>query len=134
MIKLGVLNASLRAVGQRKTSVADVRVAPGQGRIFINDRPFDEAVRDLSARQHIVQPFLATDSAGAYDVVARVRGGGPSSAAQAVQHGIAKALTLLLEKDKETKLSGMVRWDPRRVERKKPGRRKARTGFAYVRR
>ena len=114
--------------------MADVRLAPGQGRIFINDKPFDEAIRDLSARQHIVQPFLATDSVGAYDVVAHVRGGGPSSTAQAVQHGIAKALTLLLDKSKVAQLSGMVRWDPRRVERKKPGRRKARTGFAYVRR
>lgn len=123
-----------RAVGRRKTSVAEVRVAHGEGRIFINDQPFDEAIRDLSARQHIVQPFLVTDSAGLFDVVVRVHGGGPSSAAQAVQHGIAKALTLLLERDKASKLLGMVQWDPRRVERKKPGRRKARTGFAYVRR
>jgi len=97
-------------------------------------QPFDDALRDLSVRVHVVRPFLVTDTVGQYDVVARVRGGGPSSMAQAVQHGIAKALTLLVAKEKIGLLDGMVRWDSRQVERKKPGRKKARTRFAFVRR
>ena len=123
-----------RAVGLRKSSIADVRVARGEGRIYVNDQPYDEALRDLSVRVHAVQPFLVTGTMGQYDVVAQVRGGGPSSTAQALQHGIAKALTLLVGQEKVGLLDGMMRWDPRKVERKKPGRKKARKGFAYVRR
>lgn len=92
------------AVGLRKSSIADVRVARGEGRIYVNNQPYDEALRDMSVRVHAVQPFLVTGIMGQYDVVAQVRGGGPSS------------------------------WDLRKVEHKKPGRRKARKGFAYVRR
>eukprot|EP00955_Chlamydomonas_euryale_P038233 351034-Chlamydomonas_euryale.AAC.1 len=118
----------------RKTAVADVRVAPGVGRIFVNDRPFDEALPSLSVRLHVLKPLLATDALGRFDVVARADGGGPSAQAQAVQHGLAKALLLQLGSAARARLGDMVLHDARRVERKKPGRRKARTGFAYVRR
>ncbi len=81
---------------------------------------------------HLLQPFLVTDTVGRFDVTARVKGGGPSAQAQAIQHGIAKALLLLLDHAKIMKLGKMVQFDPRRVERKKPGRKKARKGFAFV--
>ncbi|KAG1667417.1 hypothetical protein FOA52_004834 [Chlamydomonas sp. UWO 241] len=131
-----------RAVGMRKTSVADVRVAPGTGRIFINEKPFDAFLPDVSVRMHVIQPMLVTGTLGRYDVIARVHGGGPSSMAQAVQHGLAKALTLQLGGNSRrdcappavVKLNQMVLHDSRRVERKKPGRKAARTGFTYRRR
>lgn len=120
------------AVGMRKSSVAYVSIAPGQGRMFINDKPYDEVLKDPGLRLHFLRPFIATETMGRFDVVARVSGGGPSSISQALQHGIAQALTALV--GARTNLKGMVQRDIRRVERKKPGRVKARKGFAYVRR
>ena len=122
------------ALGYRKTSVAKVRVAPGSGRIFINGLPYDSFFGDLSVRLQVVRPILATGTVGRFDVIARVKGGGLSSMAQAVRHGLAKALTLLVSKRNKNQLQNLVLWDSRRVERKKPGRVKARKGFSYVRR
>jgi small subunit ribosomal protein S9 len=122
------------ALGYRKTSVAKVRVAPGAGRIFVNGIPYDSFFKDLSVRIQVVRPILVTQSVGSFDVVARVQGGGLSSMAQAVRHGLAKALTLLVDNKSSFKLQKLVLWDSRRVERKKPGRVKARKGFSYVRR
>lgn len=129
-----------RAAGSRKSSEADVRLAPGTGHIYINEKPYDEFLRDVSIRLHVLQPFLISGTMGQYDVVATVSGGGPSSMAQAVQHGIAKALLVRLKLpgaqagQASMRLRSLARWDPRQVERKKPGRKKARKGFAYVRR
>lgn len=121
-----------RSVGKRKSSTAQVSMVPGNGRIIINDQPYDDFLKDPGLRLHALRPFFVTGTMGRYDVVARVSGGGPSAMAQAVQHGIAQALTVLFGSRKE--LKGMVLRDIRRVERKKPGRVKARKGFAYVRR
>ena len=122
------------ALGYRKTSVAKVRVAPGAGRIFVNGIPYDSFFKDLSVRIQVVRPILVTGSVGRFDVVARVQGGGLSSMAQAVRHGLAKALTMLVDSKMSFRLQKLVLWDSRRVERKKPGRAKARKGFSYVRR
>lgn len=122
------------ALGYRKTSVAKVRVAPGSGRIFVNGIPYDSFFKDLSVRIQVVRPILITGTVGRFDVIARVQGGGLSSAAQAVRHGLAKALTMLVDSKTRSQLQKLVLWDSRRVERKKPGRAKARKGFSYVRR
>jgi small subunit ribosomal protein S9 len=122
------------ALGYKKTSVAQVRVTHGRGCMTVNDQPYDQYLRDVSVRMHILHPFLRTDTLGQFDVIASVRGGGPSSKAQAMKHGIAKALMLLVEPRVKPKLEALTYRDPRMVERKKPGRKKARKGFAYVRR
>jgi ribosomal protein S9 len=124
-----------RAVGRRKTSVAVARVRPGAGTVRVNGRPLDAAFPDVRLRRHALRPALLTDTVGAVDVLARVSGGGASGQAQAVGHAIARALRRLLPSTKAPlKAAQLLRRDPRSVERKKPGRPKARKGFTWVKR
>ena len=123
------------ATGRRKTSVARVTIRPGDGAITINDRPFDAHIPDINHRAMMIRPFLVTDTMGLFDVHASVRGGGLSGQAQAIRHGLARALELY-EPDfrPALKKEGMLTRDPRKVERKKPGRKKARKAFQWVKR
>ena len=123
------------ATGRRKTSVARVTIRPGDGAVTINDRPFDAHIPDINHRAMMIRPFLVTDTMGLFDVHASVRGGGLSGQAQAIRHGLARALELY-EPDfrPALKKEGMLTRDPRKVERKKPGRKKARKAFQWVKR
>lgn len=123
------------ATGRRKTSVARVTIRPGDGAVTINDRPFDAHIPDINHRAMMIRPFLVTDTMGLFDVDASVRGGGLSGQAQAIRHGLARALELY-EPDfrPALKKEGMLTRDPRKVERKKPGRKKARKAFQWVKR
>jgi ribosomal protein S9 len=80
------------STGKRKTSVACVQLRPGEGRMIVNRVPYDQYFGDITCRAHLLKPLLVTNTSGQYDVVVRVRGGGLSGQAQAVAHGISKAM------------------------------------------
>ena len=123
------------ATGRRKTSVARVTIRPGDGAITINDRSFDAHIPDINHRGWMIRPFLVTDTMGLFDVDATVRGGGLSGQAQAIRHGLARALELYEPAFRAAlKKEGMLTRDSRKVERKKPGRKKARKAFQWVKR
>lgn len=125
--------SELATSGFRKTSRAQVHITPGSGRISVNGLPYDKYFQDYNVRALLLQPFFVTNRVGQFDVEATVQGGGLSGQAQAIRHGISKALVVynpLLTKD----LRKLIKRDDRIVERKKPGRRKARRGFQWVKR
>ena len=113
-----------RGTGRRKNSVARVRLVPGEGNIT-----FESLILDLN------QPFDVTETKGNYDVLVNVHGGGFTGQAQAIRHGIARAL---LEADPEyrgsLKRAGLLTRDPRMKERKKPGLKAARRSPQFSKR
>ncbi len=113
--------------GRRKTSVARVRIYPGQGDFDINGRSLAEYFPLDTLRTQVMHPLELTGSGERYHVVAKLAGGGISGQAGALQHGIARAL---LDADDtlrtELKRAGLLRRDPRMKERKKYGLKKAR--------
>ncbi len=123
------------AVGRRKTSVARVYLTPGTGKWNINGRTLGDFFPRLSLVQHIQQSFTATDTLGAFDVKARVRGGGQSGQAGALRLAIARAL-LQADDTHRPKLraAGLLTRDARKVERKKPGQPGARKRFQFSKR
>ncbi|MCZ6755266.1 MAG: 30S ribosomal protein S9 [Gemmatimonadetes bacterium] len=123
------------AVGRRKTSVARVYLTPGTGKWHINGRTLGDYFPRLSLVQHIQQSFTATDTLGAFDVKARVRGGGQSGQAGALRLAIARAL-LRADDIHRLKLraAGLLTRDARKVERKKPGQPGARKRFQFSKR
>jgi small subunit ribosomal protein S9 len=122
-------------VGRRKTSVARVYLRSGRGEWTINDRPMAEYFPRNSLQQHAAEPLEATENAGSYDVKVVVRGGGKTGQAGAIRLGVARAL-LKVDGDYRPVLrqKGMLTRDPREVERKKPGRPKARKRFQFSKR
>ncbi len=122
-------------VGRRKTSVARVYLRPGRGEWSINGRPIEDYFPRNFHQQHASEPLNATENAGTFDVKVIVRGGGKTGQAGAVRLGVARAL---LKVDAEYRAvlrpGGMLTRDPREVERKKPGRPKARKRFQFSKR
>jgi small subunit ribosomal protein S9 len=123
------------ANGKRKTAVARVRLYKGDGKIIINDKPINEFVSVKTMIGLIKFPFKVVGADKQYDVSAKVIGGGPSSQAEAVRHGIAKGL---LEADPLSKPSlkkaGLLTRDSRTKERQKPGLKRARKGPQFSKR
>jgi len=121
--------------GRRKTSVARVWVKSGEGIVKINRRALEEYFSREILRTLVRQPFEATDTLGKYDVMATVKGGGLTGQAEAVRHGIARAL---LEIDSTLrpylKKANLLTRDPRKKERKKYGQKAARKRFQYTKR
>jgi small subunit ribosomal protein S9 len=126
---------SVNAVGRRKTSVARVILKPGTGAIVVNRKPFESFFPQEIYRNDIVRPFDVTETKGKYDAFVNVDGGGVSGKAGAVRLGIARAL-LELSDDNRTVLraNGLLTRDPRMVERKKYGQKKARKRFQFSKR
>lgn len=123
------------AVGRRKTSVARVYLTPGTGKWDINGRTLGDYFPRLSLVQHIQQSFTATDTLGAFDVKARVRGGGQSGQAGALRLAIARALLRADETHRlKLRAAGLLTRDARKVERKKPGQPGARKRFQFSKR
>ena len=112
--------------GRRKNAVARVRLVPGTGKVTVNGR---EAL-DYFGRQALIDmalaPFKVTDTEGHFDVIARLNGGGISGQAGALRHGISRALLEAGDYRTELKKAGFLTRDPRMVERKKYGLKKAR--------
>jgi small subunit ribosomal protein S9 len=123
------------ATGRRKDAVARVWLKPGSGKIVINGREQEVYFARPTLRLIINQVFDVTDRRGQYDVEATVKGGGLSGQAGAVRHGISTALTRYEPALRTTvKREGFLTRDPRVVERKKYGRKKARRSFQFSKR
>lgn len=122
-------------VGRRKTSVARVILRNGNGKITVNGKEFEKAFPMLLNREDILNPLKVTETEGSYDVIVNVKGGGTTGQAGAVRLGIARALVAINpDFRKELKPDGFLTRDPRMVERKKPGRPKARKRFQFSKR
>jgi small subunit ribosomal protein S9 len=123
------------ATGRRKTSVAQVHISPGSGKIEVNGRPFEEYFPTAPLQLTVLKPFEVTKTTNAFDVKVRASGGGPTGQAGAVRLGIARAL---LEVDATMrpalKEEGLLTRDPRMKERKKAGQPGARKRFQFSKR
>ena len=121
--------------GRRKTSVARVRLLPGEGNIIVNGRPLDKYFGLKTLELIVKQPLTVTDTLSKYDVMAKVEGGGPTGQAGAVRHGIARALLRVdAEYRPSLKKAGLLTRDPREKERRKYGLKKARKASQFSKR
>ena len=123
------------ATGKRKDAVARVWIKPGRGRITVNEKPVDQYFARPVLRMILQQPLQVANRVDQYDIVVTVAGGGLSGQAGAVRHGLSKALTYY-EPDLRPPLKreGFLTRDPRVVERKKYGKKKARRSFQFSKR
>jgi len=125
----------INTLGRRKTSVARVYLSEGTGKITVNKRELNEFFTVPILLDKVNQPFNITDTAGKYDVKVNVKGGGISGQAEAIRLGISKALVEINEEWKPAlRAEGLMTRDPRMVERKKPGQKKARKKFQFSKR
>ena len=123
------------ATGRRKTSIAKVWLKKGSGKIYVNGKLYNEYFSDDNHKMQITRPFEIIKQPTEYDVRCSVKGGGPTGQAGAMVHGISKALVLFDQNLKSTlKTEKLTTRDSRAVERKKPGRRKARRSFQFSKR
>ena len=121
--------------GRRKKSVARVRIVPGTGVITINGRDIDDYFGLETLKLVVNQPFNVTETAGKFDIIAIVNGGGLSGQAGAIRHGLARALVQADENNKPAlKAAGFLTRDPRMKERKKYGLKGARRAPQFSKR
>ena len=123
------------ATGKRKTSVAKVWLKKGTGKIYVNGKNFDEYFTRENHKMQILRPFEIINQSTEYDVRSKVIGGGHTGQAGALVHGISKALLKFDENLKSTlRKEKLTTRDSRSVERKKPGRAKARKSYQFSKR
>lgn len=122
-------------VGRRKNAVARVILRNGNGKVTVNKREFENFFPVADNRDDVITPFKYTETLGKYDVIANVKGGGVRGQAEAIRLGISRALVEINPELRSLlKPEGLLRRDPRMVERKKPGRPKARKKFQFSKR
>jgi small subunit ribosomal protein S9 len=128
--------AKIYATGRRKSSIAKVWLTPGTGKITINGLSIDAWLGGLEAKKlRVMQPLNLTKQAESVDIVAQTLGGGFAGQADALRHGISRALVKFDDSFRATlKPEGMMTRDSRVVERKKPGKRKARRSRQFSKR
>jgi len=123
------------AVGRRKTSVARVILSPGSGKITVNARPIEQYFPLETLRSAVVKPLEVTQSMGKYDVRVNVEGGGSTGQVGAIRLSIARALLGMSDENRAPlRGAGLLTRDPRMVERKKYGQKKARKRFQFSKR
>ncbi len=126
---------TVNAVGRRKAAVARVFVKEGNGQITINKRPLDVYFPSSILQYIVKQPLLTLDAVEKYDIHVNLDGGGYKGQAEALRLAIARALVKINPEDKHAlRVEGFMTRDPRVVERKKPGRPKARKRFQFSKR
>lgn len=124
-----------RAVGRRKTAAARVRILPGKGEILVNGRAFSAYFGTTLLRQRAQAPLVALGKEKDFDITVKVVGGGISAQADAISHGIARALVKWnAELQPVLRAQGFLTRDPRAKERKKFGRHRARRGHQWRKR
>ncbi|RLD31207.1 MAG: 30S ribosomal protein S9 [Bacteroidetes bacterium] len=125
----------IHALGRRKTAIARIYLKEGKGIIRVNKRDYKEFFPTATLHYVVEQPFLLTDNLGKYDIDVTLKGGGITGQAEALRLAISRAL---LKIDPEyrpvLKEKGLLKRDPRMVERKKPGQPKARKKFQFSKR
>lgn len=135
MVQARVIHGRHYGTGRRKTAIARVFLKDGTGSVTVNGRAFDNYFPREILRIIAMQPFAALSKEGRYDVEVNVVGGGVSSQAEAIRHGIARALVSADENHKASlKRAGYLTRDARKKERKKPGQPGARKKFQYSKR
>ncbi len=124
-----------QGTGRRKTSVARVRLVPGEGNVIVNGKPLAEYFPNGGYADRAALPFVATSTARRFNAMVKVTGGGVSGQVGAIAHGIARAL---LQSDPELgqtlRRAGLLTRDPRAKERKKPGLKRARKAPQFTKR
>jgi small subunit ribosomal protein S9 len=126
---------TIHAIGRRKASVARIYLKKGKGLIMINKRDYKDFFPVEGLQKRLIKPFSVLDLEGKFDVSVNVNGGGNTGQADAIKLAIARALCELdLENRPALKAEGLLTRDPRVVERKKPGQKKARKKFQWVKR
>ncbi len=126
---------TINSVGRRKNAVARVLLSPGSGRIVVNEKLLEEYFPLATLRTDVVKPLEVAQAAGKYDLRVNVEGGGWSGQVGAIRLGISRALVLLKEENRmPLRAAGLLTRDPRMVERKKYGQKKARKRFQFSKR
>jgi small subunit ribosomal protein S9 len=127
--------SALIRVGRRKEAVARVKLNDGSGKVVINGREMENYFGLETQRTQVLMPFTVTETLGRYDAKINVRGGGLMGQAGAIRMGIARSLVALDEDFRSTlRGAGLLTRDPRMVERKKYGQKKARKRFQFSKR
>ena len=126
---------TVHTIGRRKKSVARIFVSEGKGSITVNKKNYTEYFPTASLQYKIQQPFILTNTEGNYDLSITVKGGGTNGQVEAVRLAIARALCKISEEFRsELKPEGLLTRDPRMIERKKFGQKKARKKFQFSKR
>lgn len=129
------MSANILVTGRRKEARAKVIVKPGSGKILVNGRPYEVYFTRLTHQALVREPLVATQTAGRFDFIAHVAGGGISGQAGALRHGLARALSTADESLRPVlRKSGLLTRDPRTKERKKYGQKGARKRFQWTKR
>ncbi|OBJ74021.1 30S ribosomal protein S9 [Mycobacterium sp. 1274756.6] len=130
-----VIDGLIQTVGRRKEAVARVRLVPGTGKFELDGRSLENYFPNKVHQQQIKAPLVAVDRADSVDIYAHLDGGGPSGQAGALRLAIARALILVSPEDRPVlKKAGFLTRDPREIERKKYGLKKARKAPQYSKR
>ena len=125
----------IKTIGRRKTSIARVYIQPGKGQIKVNDRELNDYFNSEILQTTVKQALVLVKQDGNYDVTVNVEGGGVKGQAEAIRLGIARAMVKVSDENKSPlRKEGLMTRDSRMVERKKPGRRKARRKFQFSKR
>jgi small subunit ribosomal protein S9 len=126
---------TIHKIGRRKTAVARIYLSDGTGKVTINGKDYKEFFPTGTLQYKINQPFELTNTVGSFDVMVNVFGGGITGQAEAIRLGISRALVAFNEENKPLlKAEGLMTRDPRMVERKKFGQKKARKKFQFSKR
>ena len=126
---------TIHKIGRRKTAVARVYLSEGKGEVTINDRKLDNYFTTETLKYKVLQPLSLTENVSNYDIKAKVFGGGITGQAEAIRLAITRALVEVNEEFKSVlKPEGLLTRDPRMVERKKFGQKKARKKFQFSKR
>ena len=125
----------INTLGRRKKAIARVYISDGKGEITVNKRDWKEYFPTSILQYVVQQPFILTDTQSKYDLTVNLDGGGISGQAEALRLGIARALCIIDPEHRPVlKANGLMKRDPRMVERKKPGQKKARKKFQFSKR
>ena len=126
---------TIHKIGRRKTAVARVYLSEGKGNITVNEKAYDSYFTTDMLKYKVLQPLALTENAENYDIKAKVFGGGITGQAEAIRLAITRALVAANEENKAIlKPEGLLTGDPRMVERKKFGQKKARKKFQFSKR
>ena len=125
----------IQTTGRRKTSVARALVKKGSGKIVINDKESKQYFPTIVLHARVTQPLVKLDCLTKYDIDINVHGGGITGQSEAIRLAIARAMVKIDPETKKTlRADGLMTRDARKVERKKPGQKKARKRFQFTKR